>query len=85
MTEEERMQVEVETGLKNFQITMKEIAKARADERVKVIEEVRGCLVECVTGGWTTKENSHKVMDTELAQAIIDKLRAKLEEMGWEK
>lgn len=44
--EEQRMKVEVETGLHAFGVTMEEIAKARADERKKVIEEVESWLVD---------------------------------------
>lgn len=38
--EEQRMQTEVKTGLNAFGVTMEEIAKARADERKKVLSEV---------------------------------------------
>lgn len=48
--EEQRMKVEVETGLHAFGVTMEEIAKARADERKKVIEEI-------ATAFFGTKQN----------------------------
>jgi len=44
--EEQMMQAEVKTGLNAFGVTMEEIAKARADEREKVLSEVEEWLVD---------------------------------------
>lgn len=54
--EEQKMKVEVETGLKNFQVTMEEIAKARKDERQKVLAEVEGLLVDEKSKKYTEKQ-----------------------------
>jgi len=56
-------------------------AEARKQERQRVIDDVESWLVEAVAGGWTTKENSRKEMDVELANAIVEKCKAKLNQM----
>ncbi len=77
--EERRMKIEVETGLKNFQVTMEEIEKARADERQAVIKEIEGWLVA------RQLKNEREDEWTRGAYDELRELRAKLVEMKEEK
>lgn len=44
-------------------------------------EHLREQVTEAVAQGWCVEPNTHKVMDVELATAIIDKVVAKVEPM----
>lgn len=80
--EEQRMKIEVETGLKNFQVTMEEIAKARKDERATIIAEVEALLVdEYMPYSRATPEDIEWQNEAISRNDLRAELRAKLEEM----
>lgn len=67
---------------RNYDIETGELErKIRQNERQAVIKEIEGWLVEVVAQGWCTEKNSHKEMDPDLANAIVEIARAKLVEM----
>ena len=85
--EEQRMKVEVETGLKNFHVTMEEIAKARTDERAKVIVEV-----EELTKKMKKPKEDHFINYDDIPTCYacdydqaLDELRVKLNQLKEEK
>ncbi len=81
--EEQKMKTEVETGLKNFQVTMEEIAKARADERQAVIKEIEerfSIQLETFSDSGDEADGPALFIDGVLIQNN-DELRAKLVEM----
>ncbi len=77
----ECMKVEVETGLKNFQLVLEEITKARAEERARVIEEVEKWLVDEKVHTYSDGKVSSNGFRSEGHNALCSRIRIKLEQL----